>query len=142
MVRQDGTPAQPSNQNVTAIKAGDTRDFKHCSIRNVLNHASDKWSLLLLLALSDGTKRFMGLRREVPDISQRMLTQTLRQLERDGLVSRAVVPTVPVSVTYALTELGGSFMTPAQQLMSWADDAYSSIAEARRQYDSREAEPA
>lgn len=135
MASQDGTLAQPSNQSVTATRARDPRDFKHCSIRNVLNHASDKWSLLLLLALSDGPKRFMGLRREVPDISQRMLTQTLRQLERDGLVSRAVVPTVPVRVTYTLTELGGSFLAPAWGLLRWADAAYPSITEARRRYD-------
>jgi DNA-binding HxlR family transcriptional regulator len=104
----------------------------------VLDRISDKWSLLLLGELAAAPKRFMELRRAIPDISQRMLTQTLRQLERDGLVSRTVVPTVPVSVTYALTDLGQSFMVPARQMMSWAGTAYASIAEARRQYDARE----
>ena len=106
-------------------------------MRSVLDCISDKWSLLILSALADHPKRFMELRREVPDISQRMLTQTLRQLERDGLVSRTVVPTVPVSVTYALTEVGWSFMAPMQQLLSWAAEAYSSVTEARRQYDAK-----
>lgn len=109
----------------------------------MLDRISDKWSLLILRALADEPKRFMGLRREVPDISQRMLTQTLRQLERDGLISRTVVPTVPVSVTYTLTALGRSFMEPVRQLVSWAAQAHPRITEARQQYDAREkTEPA
>jgi DNA-binding HxlR family transcriptional regulator len=86
MNRQEGTPTQLRNQKVTAPQG--------CPIRNVLDRISDKWSLLLLGELAAAPKRFMELRRAIPDISQRMLTQTLRQLERDGLVSRTVVPTV------------------------------------------------
>lgn len=130
MERQEGTATQPSNSEVTAAEG--------CPIRSVLDRISDKWSLLLLNALADKPKRFMGLRREVPDISQRMLTQTLRQLERDGLISRTVVPTVPISVTYALTELGRSFMGPAQTLMEWARDAHPRIREARQHYDAEQ----
>lgn len=130
METQEGTPAQPSNLKVTAAEG--------CPIRSVLDRISDKWSLLLLNALADEPKRFMGLRREVPDISQRMLTQTLRQLERDGLISRTVVPSVPINVTYALTELGHSFMVPAQILMEWARDAHPRIREARQHYDAEQ----
>lgn len=137
MGRQEDTTTELGEKKVTAseLKRG---DFTGCPVRNVLDRISDKWSLLLLGALADEPKRFMGLRREVPDISQRMLTQTLRQLERDGLISRTVVATVPVSVTYALTELGRSFMVPARQLICWAGEAFPSIAEARQQYDARE----
>lgn len=130
MKRQEGTPTQPRNLEVTTLE--------NCPVRNVLDRIGDKWSLLILEALEAEPKRFMALRREIPDISQRMLTQTLRQLERDGLISRTVVPTVPINVTYALTELGQSFMVPAQQLMAWAGEAFPNISEARRQYDSRE----
>lgn len=119
--------------------SGENVRIEGCPVRNVLDRVSDKWSLLLLLVLMDEPKRFLGLRREVPDISQRMLTQTLRQLERDGLVSRTVVPTVPVSVTYALTELGRSFMVATQEMIAWAKEAYPRIAEARQHYDAREA---
>jgi DNA-binding HxlR family transcriptional regulator len=138
MNAQDGTPRQPGQLDVTAQLSESVSDFTHCRVRTVLNHVSDKWSLLLLLALDTGPKRFMILRRAVPDISQRMLTQTLRQLERDGLISRTVVPTVPMSVTYTLTDLGQSFMAPVQHLMQWADGASPSIIEARQQYDKRD----
>ena len=139
MRRQEGTPTELSNQKVTTAKPSLSDAMREgCPVRNVLDCISDKWSLLILSALADHPKRFMELRREVPDISQRMLTQTLRQLERDGLISRTVVPTVPVSVTYALTEVGWSFMAPMRQLLSWAAETYSSVTEARRRYDARE----
>ena len=140
MNEQEGTTTQPSNPKVTADEmSGENVKIEGCPVRNVLDRVSDKWSLLLLLVLMDEPRRFLGLRREVPDISQRMLTQTLRQLERDGLVSRTVVPTVPVSVTYALTELGRSFMVATQEMIAWAKEAYPRIAEARQHYDAREA---
>lgn len=125
---------EPGNQKVTAPEAM-PEPFESCPVRNVLDRVGDKWSLLILLTLAEEAKRFMEVRRAVPDISQRMLTQTLRQLERDGLVSRTVVPTVPISVTYALTELGVSFMEPARNMMRWAQDAYPKINEARQNYD-------
>ncbi len=136
MGQQEGTYTQPRNTDVTTPDAH--RDFGDCPVRNVLDHVSDKWSLLILLVLQTEPKRFMELRREIPDISQRMLTQTLRQLERSGLVSRTVVATVPISVTYALTPLGTSFMDATQELMRWAKAAYPSITEARQHYDSRQ----
>ena len=131
---------EPRNQKVTTPTAP-PEDSESCPVRNVLDRVGDKWSLLIVLTLAEGDKRFMEVRRAVPDISQRMLTQTLRQLERDGLVSRAVVPTVPISVTYALTELGMSFMEPAQYLMDWAKAVYPKIRVARHDYDARQRGP-
>lgn len=79
-----------------------------CPTREILTRIADKWSMLVILALGDGTLRFSALRRRVGGITQKMLTQTLRGLERDGLVTREVFPTVPVTVTYTLTPLGHS----------------------------------
>ena len=78
-------------------------DFARCPIRDVLDQIGDKWSTLLLLTLADGPQRFGAIKRMVPDISQRMLTQTLRDLQRDGLINRTVFPTTPPSVEYRLT---------------------------------------
>jgi DNA-binding HxlR family transcriptional regulator len=77
-----------------------------CPIRTVLAQIGDKWSLLIILMLRDGEFRFCAIQRAIPDISQRMLTQTLRKLERDGLVRRTVTPSIPPRVDYAITELG------------------------------------
>ena len=106
-----------------------------CPVRHVLDRIGDKWSVLLLLTLAGGAQRFGVLRRAVPDISQRMLTQTLRDLQRDGLVSRTVFPTVPPSVEYALTPLGLSLLQPLQALVVWADARQPDIRDARRRFD-------
>lgn len=139
MKTQEGTQTLLSNLKVTIKDAKNLQDLTMCPVRNVLDRISDKWALLLLLILQEKPNRFMELRRTVPDISQRMLTQTLRNLERDGLISRVVEATVPVSVTYALTHLGQSFMVASKEMMVWAQKAYPEIAEARRQYDGGEA---
>lgn len=81
---------------------------ENCPVRTVIDRIGDKWSVLLILHLSHGDHRFTGLRRLIPDISQRVLTATLRKLEREGLVWRAVKPTIPPQVTYGLTERGES----------------------------------
>jgi DNA-binding HxlR family transcriptional regulator len=107
----------------------------NCPVRDVMDHVSGKWSFLMLLELIDGPLRFGALRRRVPDISQRMLTQTLRDLQRDGYVSRTVYPTQPPSVEYRLTELGQSFSKPLVDLVNWAAENHEMIKQARADFD-------
>lgn len=90
------------------------------TISTLLSRIGDKWTVLVVSALADGSKRFNQLRREIPSVSQRMLTLTLRNLERDGLVSRKVTPSIPPRVDYALTELGHSLQEPVLALERWA----------------------
>jgi DNA-binding HxlR family transcriptional regulator len=92
--------------------------------------------VLIVTTLSDGSRRFNELRREIPSISQRMLTLTLRNLERDGLVSRTVTPTIPPRVDYELTELGESLRKPICQLSQWALDNVGAIHDAQARFDS------
>ena len=106
-----------------------------CPVRRVLDQISDKWSTLLILTLSESPHRFGALRRALPDISQRMLTQTLRDLQRDGMVSRHVHPTVPPSVEYRLTPLGQSFLTPLEGLIHWAEAHFGAIEKARESFE-------
>jgi DNA-binding HxlR family transcriptional regulator len=110
-------------------------DETSCPARNLLDRTGDKWSTLLLMALAEGPCRFSVLLRLVPDISRRMLTQTLRDLERDGLVTRTVFPTKPPSVEYALSPLGVSVLTPLGALVDWAAAHFSEILAARARYD-------
>ncbi|WP_137169169.1 helix-turn-helix domain-containing protein [Marinomonas sp. FW-1] len=111
-----------------------TKAFEACPIRDVLDRVANKWSLLLLLTLASEAHRFSALRRAVPDISQRMLTQTLRDLQHDGFISRHVYPTVPPSVEYKLTSLGHSLLEPLQQLTKWADANHDAIRAARAEF--------
>ena len=106
-------------------------DPVQCPVRNLLDRLGDRWSMLLISALAGGPMRFSALARAVPDISKRMLTQTLRTLETDGLVSREVKPTVPPSVTYALTPLGESFAGPLIGLVDWAEANFPAVQAAR-----------
>ncbi|HEV7776510.1 MAG TPA: helix-turn-helix domain-containing protein [Luteibacter sp.] len=106
-----------------------------CAIRGVLDRLGDKWSYLLILKLARGPQRFGELRRAVDDISQRMLTETLRSLQRDGLVDRTVYPTTPPSVEYRLTALGKSLLEPMQGLVAWADRQLPAIISARASFD-------
>ena len=108
-----------------------------CPIRNVVAQIGDKWSLLILFALVDGADRFNSLNSRVVGISQRMLTQTLRDLEREGYVSRTVYAEVPVKVEYELTEMGRDLVKPLYQLVSWADSHQSEIQRSREAYDGR-----
>ncbi|MDC7682252.1 helix-turn-helix domain-containing protein [Asticcacaulis sp. BYS171W] len=110
-------------------------DMANCPVRDVMDHIGGKWSSLMLLTLSTKPHRFGELKRAVPDISQRMLTQTLRDLQRDGYISRHVFPTVPPSVEYRLTELGESIMPPLSALVAWAVDNHPKIVEARKVYE-------
>lgn len=106
-----------------------------CAVRNVVAQIGDKWSLLILFALVDGTERFNALKSRIEGISQRMLTQTLRDLEREGYVNRTVYPEVPVRVEYQLTELGRDLVKPLYQLVCWADQHRDEINQARKAYD-------
>ncbi|MEL6168015.1 MAG: helix-turn-helix domain-containing protein [Pseudomonadota bacterium] len=108
-----------------------------CPVRAVLHSIGDKWSILVLTALREREHRFSELRRAIPDISQRMLTQTLRKLERDGYVTRTVTPEVPPRVDYALTPLGQSLCQGLWSLAGWARENLSDVAAARARYDER-----
>lgn len=107
-------------------------------IRGILDIVGDKWSLLLIGILAGGTKRFSELHHSIEGISQRMLTRTLRELERCGLVTRTVKPTVPPSVYYDLTQAGRALLEPAKGLMDWARANYDYIESAKAEYDSRQ----
>ena len=121
-----------------AAWTGAPEDEAQCPVRDVLDRVGQKWTLLILVALEPSPKRFSQLQRRVGDISKRMLTQTLRQLERDGLVSRQVFPTKPPSVEYALTELGRSSLAPIGALLVWADNNHQTIRAARAAFDAEE----
>ena len=107
----------------------------HCAVRDVLDRIGDKWSMLMIMELAMRSQRFSELHRGIPDISKRMLTQTLRDLERDGLITRHVFPTRPPSVEYRLTPLGQSLLEPMAALVDWADRRYSDIHAARVRFD-------
>ena len=106
-----------------------------CPVRGVLDRIGDKWSVLIVLILAERPHRFGELRRAVADISQRMLTQTLRDLQRDGLITRHVFPTNPPSVEYRLSPLGTSLLAPLGALVQWADAHHAAIMAARATFD-------
>jgi DNA-binding HxlR family transcriptional regulator len=107
----------------------------NCPIRDVVDVISGRWSSLLLAALAEHPHRFGELRRLVPDISQRMLTQTLHELQRDGYVHRKVFPTKPPGVEYSLTDLGRSMFSALNALLVWADENHAAVTAARRDFD-------
>ena len=113
------------------------------TISTLLSRLGDKWTVLVVSTLAGGPRRFNELRREIPSVSQRMLTLTLRNLERDGLVSRTVTPTIPPRVDYELTGLGHSLQKPISALADWALANVAAIHEAQarfdREHDKREA---
>jgi DNA-binding HxlR family transcriptional regulator len=110
-------------------------DERCVAVREVLDRVGDKWSVLAISMLGSGPRRFNELRKSIEGISQRMLTLTLRGLERDGLVSRTVFPTIPPRVDYELTALGRSLLEPVQALAMWADAKREQIQAARERYD-------
>jgi DNA-binding HxlR family transcriptional regulator len=105
------------------------------TISSLLQRIGDKWSVLVVSTLGAGPRRFNELRREIPSVSQRMLTLTLRNLERDGLVNRTVTPSIPPRVDYELTPLGRSLEGPIGQLQQWALDNVGAIHAAQSRYD-------
>ncbi|MEU1384543.1 MULTISPECIES: helix-turn-helix domain-containing protein [unclassified Nonomuraea] len=108
-----------------------------CEVRQILDRIADKWSLQVIALLDRRSLRFTELRRMIDGVSQRMLTRTLRHLERDGLVSRTVHPTVPPRVDYALTPLGGTLHATIRALVTWTEEHQGEIATARAAYDVR-----
>jgi len=130
--RQEGTFLKPSNLHVP----------EECrAIGEVLARVGDKWSVLVVSTLGDGRKRFNEIRRALGSISQRMLTLTLRGLERDGLVKRTVFATIPPRVEYELTALGRSLLDPVLTLSTWARQNRASIEKARRAFDQTAGDP-
>jgi len=109
--------------------------YPNCPIRNVLSRIGDKWSMLVLFTLEyNRCQRFKELQRNIPDISQKMLTTTLKMLEGDGLIHREVFPEVPPRVEYSLTEKGKSLLPLIDNLLSWASENMDDIIESRRKY--------
>jgi DNA-binding HxlR family transcriptional regulator len=108
------------------------------TISTLLSRIGDKWTVLVVQTLAGGSKRFNELRREIPSVSQRMLTLTLRNLERDGLVSRTVTPSIPPRVDYELTDLGKSLQKPIVGLAGWALENVEAINEARARFDAEQ----
>ncbi|MBW4982304.1 helix-turn-helix transcriptional regulator [Mameliella sp. CS4] len=124
---------------VSAQKLQDWKDqgFEpgNCPVRQVLDHVSAKWPVLILLELGRKPMRFNELLRALPDISKRMLTQSLRNLERDGILRREVFDTKPPSVTYSLSELGEGFLPHLLALVDWAENGMPNIVAARQRFD-------
>jgi DNA-binding HxlR family transcriptional regulator len=107
-------------------------------ISSLLSRIGDKWTVLVVTTLANGSRRFNELRRDIPSVSQRMLTLTLRNLERDGLVSRTVTPTIPPRVDYELTELGRSLVGPLHGLEMWALEHVEDIHAAHARFDAEQ----
>lgn len=124
----------------TALPVSPRPDPSHADCRgvaSVLSRVGDKWSVLVIMMLADGPKRFNELKRMINGISQRMLTLTLRGLERDGLVTRTIFPTIPPRVDYELTDLGRGLSQPVEALGKWAMEHLPQIEAARMQFDQR-----
>lgn len=130
------TAAQRREQEKVAYDAF----LAQCPSRQLLDRLSDKWVALVLAALAEeGTMRYSQLARRLAGVSQKMLTQTLRALERDGLVTRTVTPTVPVTVDYDLTPLGASLDRVVREVKRWAESHMDDVRTARQEYDARSA---
>jgi DNA-binding HxlR family transcriptional regulator len=121
------------------VQAETESDPRLCHARQILDRVGDKWSISVIHQLAGGPRRFTELRRGIDGISQRMLTATVRTLERDGLVLRTVYPVVPPRVDYALTPLGETLLGTVCQLLGWAVDHADDIDAARAAYDTRTA---
>ncbi len=122
------------------MKPGNTHVTEDCrAVAEILANVGSKWTILVVGRLGDGPLRFNELRRAIGGVSQRMLTLTVRDLERDGLVTRAVFPTIPPRVEYELTTLGRSLLQTVQALGDWARNNRPAVEEARRRYDGRPA---
>lgn len=110
-------------------------DDPACPTRQVIDRIGDKWSVLVILHLAEGTRRFTELRRQVRGVTPKVLTRTLRALERDGLVTRQVYAEVPPRVEYTLTGLGAGLIGPLDVIRVWAEENITAIAECRARYD-------
>ncbi|WP_426986224.1 winged helix-turn-helix transcriptional regulator [Pseudarthrobacter sp. Y6] len=125
-----------SHTGVTAaLEPCGSTDHQDCGIRDVLDRIGDKWSVLVIVELASGVRRFRELQRAIDGISQRMLTLTVRRLERDGLLTRTVYPTVPAQVTYELTARGSGLTHLVKQLADWSLANKDAIGRSRDLYD-------
>ena len=131
---QEGTLRIDGFVEETGVPRGDVY-AADCPTRKLLDRVADKWSVLILLLLGQEEMRFNALKRRVEGVSQKMLSQTLRSLERDGLVSRTAVATVPVTVTYAITPLGSGLIGSLRSMIDWAETHIPDVAAAQRTYD-------
>lgn len=115
-------------------QSSDAADFANCPVRDVLDRIGDKWSTLVITLLGQRPHRFGELRRAIPDISQRVLTQTLRQMQHDGLIDRKVFAAAVQTVEYSLTPMGRSLLEPLQALIRWAGSNHPQIRAARQEF--------
>jgi DNA-binding HxlR family transcriptional regulator len=121
---------------VTTLEGPCAHEYEQdCGVREVLDRLGDRWSVLVVAELAAGVRRFRELQRAVPGISQRMLTLTVRRLERDGMLSRTIYPTVPAQVEYELTELGRSLQRQVRALADWSAAHRDAVAAARQRWD-------
>src|SRR5215470_7867945 len=131
------TSVKPEHIHVPVLQAHAHEGADCRAVASVLSRVGDKWSVLIIMLLIDGPRRFNELKRMVGGISQRMLTLTLRGLERDGLVTRTVFPTIPPRVDYELTDLGRGLAQPVKALGQWAFEHQPQIEGARSKFDTR-----
>jgi DNA-binding HxlR family transcriptional regulator len=136
---QDGTFLKPDYPEESQLPQGDREPFDvsgDCAlVSDLLSRIGDKWSILVVSVLADRTMRFSELRRKIGTISQKMLTTTLRNLERDGFVERTVYPTIPPKVEYRLTPLGKDLLCPVEALGRWAQANAKRVTSAREKFD-------
>ena len=130
---------KPKHIGVTALpESAEAHLHGECqAVSSILSRVGDKWTVLIVMMLADGPKRFNELKRIIGGVSQRMLTLTLRGLERDGIVSRTIYPTIPPRVDYELTQLGHSLRGPIEALGNWAFAHIPVIEKARTEFDAR-----
>lgn len=131
-MREDGTLPGVTHTDVPL-----TVDHEACSLRDVLDRVGDKWSVLVMAMLGGGPRRYSDLRRAIDGISQRMLTLTLRGLNRDGLVTRTVTPSTPPQVHYALTPVGQTLAVEVRSLIEWSERHREYITRHRQDYDAQ-----
>jgi DNA-binding HxlR family transcriptional regulator len=134
---QDGTFPSSGYSGETAHARGNVF-APDCPTRQLLDRIGDKWSVLILTVLDDGEMRFNGLKRRIDGVSQKMLSQTLRSLERDGLVTRAVEHSMPITVTYGVTPLGRELMAALRLMIDWAETRMSAVSASQQRYDARQ----
>ncbi|GAA4603017.1 helix-turn-helix domain-containing protein [Actinoallomurus liliacearum] len=132
-------PTQTAAEQRAEARAAFDAYLATCPARELLDRISDKWVTLILNALADGPRRYSDLGRTIAGVSQKMLTQTLRTLERDGMVTRTVTPSVPVRVDYELTPLGMSLLPLVQAAKEWAETHIGEVHAARATYDAPDA---
>ncbi len=133
---EEGTRSEPGHSDVTACLSPEPEN--PCPVRSILDRVGDKWGAQIISHLASGTTRFNELKRQIEGISQRMLTETLRKLERDGLLTRTVYPSIPPKVEYSLTPLGETLVPIIRELVGWAKANSAVIKASREQYDAEQ----